>query len=396
MMKNDKPTRRVQLSRRDFLKVAAAAGWLVGCQSPLATLAPTSTQKPSVTPIPTDTPVPTDVPPPSPTIVPTSTDVPIPANTPVSSATPNSAVASPEQVMHWSDLVKIYPETNSKVVHTRHPGWEASVDVPGTFRQMLDASLTALTDIESADVAWATLFAPTERIAIKVNVIGSSSYWTHLSLVLAVAERLQSVGVPSKNIVIFDRDTAELRDAGYPVNRSEGAVQCYGTDGNETSGYKLLDTNIKLSNVLLDCDALINIPVLKHHGMAGISFAMKNHYGTFDKPWEFHRGKAIRQGMAALNALPAIKERTRLVIGDALRVIKSGWHAIIPGDSILMSFDPVAHDAVGLRVYSETMEADGRSATDAQGFATPWLDAATDIEVGTNNFDHIDVVELNL
>ncbi len=42
-----------------------------------------------------------------------------------------------------------------------------------------------------------------------------------------------------------------------------------------------MGNKINLANVLKECDALINIPVLKSHMMAGITFAMKNHYGSF-------------------------------------------------------------------------------------------------------------------
>jgi len=32
------------------------------------------------------------------------------------------------------------------------------------------------------------------------------------------------------------------------------------------------------------CDVIINMPILKDHQMAGVTFAMKNMYGTVDRP----------------------------------------------------------------------------------------------------------------
>jgi len=73
---------------------------------------------------------------------------------------------------------------------------------------------------------------------------------------------------------------------------------------------------VELSDVLLSCNALISVPVLKSHMLSGISFALKNHYGTCSNPGSLHRW--IGPSMAKLNALGPIVDRTRLIIGDAL------------------------------------------------------------------------------
>ncbi len=50
-----------------------------------------------------------------------------------------------------------------KVLHTRHAGvWSDKALEPGALRQMLDASITALTDLNDARPAWATPFRPHE------------------------------------------------------------------------------------------------------------------------------------------------------------------------------------------------------------------------------------------
>ncbi len=334
-----KPRLQQRISRRDFLKVAAA-GLLVGCnpaQQPDSTLPLAAT--------PTDSP---------------------------------STIKVP-----------------GKVVRTRHPGvWNGETLVPEAIRQMLDVSITKLTGVESANNAWAALFNPNERIAIKVNVIRTSDYWTHIPLVMAVTECLQEVGVPPEQIVIFDRATTELEDAGYPVNRDEPGVRCYGTDGDNTPGWTLMDTDIRLSDVLLNCDALINMPVLKAHTVAGCTFAMKNHYGTFNMPSRFH---TQIEAIADLNALPPIRDRTRLIIGDALTVCTFGWSNAVIGDSILMSFDPVAHDVVGLQVLYEAMEeSDGISFSGAANIASRWLKRGSELDLGISEPDGIQLLQVTL
>jgi len=56
--------------------------------------------------------------------------------------------------------------------------------------------------------------------------------------------------------------------------------------------------------------------------------------------------------MAELNKLPPIKDKTRLIIAQCWRPASNTnyawpyWEADYTGDSILMSFDSVAHDTV--------------------------------------------------
>jgi hypothetical protein len=347
------------ISRRDFLKLAAMAGLLAGCRH---------TQQ-------TET---------APTAVPTDS---APAVTPT--VTPAVNIRRP-------DVIKMYPDAPSKVVHTRHTGgWDGDELASNALRQMLDASITELTGQNDASEAWAALFSPSERIAIKVNTINTSHLWTHVPLVMAVTDCLQEAGVPAEQIFVFDRDTDELADAGFPLNRDGPGVRCYGTDGNFTAGWAVLDLDAQISDILLHCDALINMPILKQHTLSGITFAMKNHYGTFDKPGYFH-GERLVDGMAELNGLPPIRERTRLIIGDVLEIAKSGWKKAITGDSILMSFDPVAHDTIGLQLYSEAWTLEGGNPAISEKFAIPWLESGAALGLGANDLYNLELVNVNL
>ena len=341
------------ISRRDFLKIAAAAGLLAGC-SPI--------QQPDAPPVLSQVE--------GPTSAPTATPVP----------------TSPPQPLK---------KVPGRVVRARHAGvWEGDRLATDALRQMLDASIARLTGMENAGTAWAALFDPGEQIAIKVNTIQTSDYWTHVPLVLAVTECLQDAGVPAEKIVIFDRATAELRDANYPINQDGPGVRCYGTDDNYTAGWTIVDTDIMLSDILLNCDALINIPVLKAHDLSGFTFAMKNHYGTFNKPQNFHR--QVPRAIAELNALQPIRDRTRLIIGDALTACTLGWHSAVIGDSILASFDPVAHDLVGLQVLSQAMASNGVDPISAKSMGYRCLEQGAELGLGINEPDSIQWLEMNL
>lgn len=371
-----------KISRRAFIKLAAMAGLLAGCRPMEKLVTPTST------PAPTPTPARTTTPTPAPTTMPTA--VPTAAPTAAPTATPTAA---PTVAL---------PAEPGKVVHTHHAGvWDGEALVPEAIRQMLDASITELTGLHDAGEAWAALFDPSERIAIKVNAFRNSIIWTHVPLVMAVTECLQEMGVPDEQIVIFDYYTRELDTAGFPVNPDGPGVRCYGTDRNYTAGWQLVGRDVRLSDVLLSCDALINMPVLKSHMISGITFAMKNHYGTFDKPQNFHEPR-IGRAIAELNALPPIKDRTRLIIGDVLtaclRYANSWpyWESDFTGDSILMSFDPVAHDTVGLQMFSQLLTDDGGDPATAMNWANPWLEIGAELGLGTNDPDSIELVEVSL
>jgi hypothetical protein len=313
------------------------------------------------------------------------------------------------------EVLKFHPDAPSKVVHTHHVGaWtdaptagsladsaeENHLLAPEALREMLDASITELTGLEKARDAWAVLFSPEERIAIKVNAFRNGLIWTHAPLVTAVTDSLQEAGVPTEQIVIFDYYTRELEKAGFAINEDGPGVRCYGTESNYTQEGTVKGRDIELSDILLECDALINMPILKSHMIAGISFAMKNHYGSISSPSLLHSN--IGNAMAELNALSPIKDRTRLIIGDTLtacleyRGAYPYWSSDWTGDSILMSFDPVAIDTMALQMLERLLTDEGGSPASLLAMATPCLESAAALGLGTNDPENIDPVEVNL
>jgi len=367
-------------SRRAFLKLAAA-GALAGCVPEVA--APTELAPQSGA-------VQTEAPTAAPTATPTATE-------PVASPTRAATVppASPTPVVLPTETVAPLPSRGG-VVRVRHPGvWQGDALDPVALREMVDAAVARLMGRSEPAAAWAALFAPGERVAIKVNAISGSSYWTHAALALAVADRLQAAGVVPEQIVIYDRSTRELEDAGFPVNRDGQGVRCYGTDGDYRRPHTLLGTEIGLSAILEACDALINLPLLKAHGISGMSFALKNHYGTLDQPGRFHAPRIV-EALGELNALPSIAERTRLVIGDALSICTSGWHRAVEGDSLVVSRDPLAHEVVGLEMLASAIGEAGGDASFARAQTGAWLAHAAGVGLGVADPAAIELLDIGL
>lgn len=297
-----------------------------------------------------------------------------------------------------SDIMRVYPEGKSKVVQTRYTGvWTGEPPVlnEDVLRQMLDASITELTGLNKAPEAWAALFKPDERIGIKVNTLFPRDS-THASLVAGVTKSLREAGIPAEQIIIFDR--SGLEEAGYSINADGPGVRCSYTKYKEERPF--VEGTVRLSDILLECDALINVPILTGITFfgAGISFALKNHFGTFDRPRDFH-GEKFVAGVTELNNLPDIKDRSRLIIGDIL-ISKSYRSAygryVIAGNKILMSFDPVAHDSVGAQIANAAYAAEGKENPAVIKQAVPWLRRASEMGLGTASSENIDLVEINL
>jgi len=359
-----------KLTRKEFLRLAAAGlGTLVGGPS-LSACAP--------------------APPPAPTPLPSPTSP--PAVAPAVASTPSVPT------LRRPDVIKIGSAGKSAVVHTHHAGvWDGKNLLPAALNQMLDASITKLTGLNDAKEAWLSLFQPNERIALKVNSITTGV--THPALVLAVADRLQSAGIPAENIFIFDRYAYELKAAGYQMNLDGPGPRCVATGyGNYTRGWKLLGSDIQLSNVFLNCDAVINLPILKVAGQFGISFALKNHFGTFDRPYDYHT--PFVRALPQLNAIPAIRDRTRLVVGDLFTVKPLvdalGFRMVGTGDSILMSFDPVAHDAVGVQIASDVWSKQGKNPAAMLDWSGRWLRTCTDLGLGAHQPEAIQMIDVKL
>jgi len=260
------------------------------------------------------------------------------------------------------------------VVIVGHPravddNWRINASV---VQEMVDRAILEWSGTSSLQDAWAKILPglqDTHMIAIKVNCI-NRHLSTHPPVVHAIVESLRRFGVADHQILIWDRRKRELERAGFRLNRDSG-VQCFGTDW-EDIGYDEEERavveghRIKLSRILTQMsDHLINVPVLKDHNTSGVSLSLKNHYGSIplldDLPWSaltlkrMHAHRADPQ-IAHLNAAPAIRDKTRLVVCDALLGIYNGGPSGAPqwaNRQILVDDDPVAVDYHGLQIIED-------------------------------------------
>ena len=135
--------------------------------------------------------------------------------------------------------------------------------------------------------------------------------------------------------------------------------------------------------------------ILKQHRYIGISMALENHCGTFDKPAQFHA--AINSAMPVLSALLPIRERMRLIVGDLLKIVLGdGWAGQVQSDAIAVSTDPIVLDTASLLTFAKVIEADGTNSVSTIERASWWLASAAELELCMGDIERVELFEINL
>ena len=93
-------------------------------------------------------------------------------------------------------------------------------------RAMVNQLILSVTDRESVAAAWSTLVKPQDIVGIKIAATGGPSGATHRAVVEALIDGLRQAGVPAGNIIVWDRDTEELRAAGYLDREGRSTLPC--------------------------------------------------------------------------------------------------------------------------------------------------------------------------
>ena len=243
------------------------------------------------------------------------------------------------------------PSAPSKVVVARDAG--------GALK-LLDKAMQAFFDCDSPVEAWKQVVRPGEVVGLKVNCLSGRGNSTSVALVEAVAERLQQAGIARKNIVVWDRLNSDLEHAGFRPGARSGGIRYV---GNDEAGYEEeLSTfgsagSLVAKTLTRTADAVINLPVLKDHGIVGVTMALKNMFGAIHNPNKYHPNGGDPY-VADVSALPEIRRKVRLTICDAITAQYEGGPSYMPQwtwpfNGLLVASDPVALDTVGWRIIEE-------------------------------------------
>ncbi len=266
-----------------------------------------------------------------------------------------------------------------------------------------DLLKSAMENYFSSTRPWKLLFKPEDRVGIKVNCLAGKGISTSVELVDAIVENLLSADIRRENIIIWDRSNSDLEKAGYQIQTSSRAVKCYGNDhsGYTEDLYESLSIGSFLSNILVrQCTAVINVPVLKDHGIVGVTNALKNFFGAIHNPNKYH-SHVGDPFIADVNLLPEIRHKVRLTICDALTAQYEGGPPFMPQwawpcNSILIGTDMVAMDTVAWDIIERKRAEKGFPSLKAVGREPGYIRTAADADhrLGTNDRSKIDKIEL--
>jgi uncharacterized protein (DUF362 family) len=269
---------------------------------------------------------------------------------------------------------------------------------------LLDRAIATYTGHDKPVDAWKKIVPVGKVIGLKVNGLGGKGISTHAPLIMAVCERLQQAGVKPGEIIVWDRGARDLLACGLTISTDPSRIRVYGNDvaGYEEQGLAFGSAaNVKLAKILTrECAMVINLPVLKDHELAGVTFSMKNMYGVVEKPFELHAG-GCNPSVADLNCIPAIREKVRFTIGDAMSSVYNGGPGFKPEflwqpNALIVGEDRVAVDHTAWQMIERKRAEAGMPTLEAAKRPPRYITTAADQahNLGVNDPQRIHLMEV--
>lgn len=272
------------------------------------------------------------------------------------------------------NAISKYPHWGKVVVVKDDKATEGQKINQSIIKNMLAEAISVLTD----GGGWRSLFPnfkSGETVAIKVNCIARRMS-THWEIIEEIINGLKEVGFRPQDIIVYDTFSFLIQALKYELKTDPGNLRVMGTDQlkdsyDQSKPFDMQGHPAYLSRILTEATYIINAPVLKEHFEAGLTFALKNHVGSVDNAKKlFHeppepgnfihaflgRGRPIQERIALINAAPDIKEKTKLIVGDALFGIYQRGPDGGPQftyNGLIIGTDPVAVDHQARKIINE-------------------------------------------
>jgi uncharacterized protein (DUF362 family) len=243
------------------------------------------------------------------------------------------------------------------------------------IRRMLELGMKQLTGESSAEEAWRRFLHPTDVVGIKINPSGAPACCSSPEIVREVIRALESIGVPLRNIVVFDRYSYEIDMGSYQtllpagirvVGIEDGAFDVSGYDMqvySEANFFGEWETRSYMARMVArEFTKIINLPTAKDHSASGVTGCLKNlGYGTFNNVARSHREPYTYTDpfIGMLCTAEPLRSKSVLHIMDGMRMI---WHGgpltqlqnfILEGKTLFLGTDPVAVDSVELETIDK-------------------------------------------
>jgi uncharacterized protein (DUF362 family) len=308
------------------------------------------------------------------------------------SATAGDGMNAPVKVSGPGHLVKVHM-----------PGMRQGLfPNPKAARTMVDEAVTTLAGETDPGRAWLKFISPADRVGIKVNCLGTRMVSTMREVAFAIADAVRDAGVPDANIVIIDMFASNMMGGRYEVrsNPSKMRIMAHKDHGYQKSWINSGPARLKFSDIFLWTTAIINVPPIKDHDLAGVTCNMKNMtFGVVEKPHVNHN--TINESIPHIWALEEIRSRVRLNIIDGSTVLYDGGpkynpRALVSHECIYATTDPVAMDAYALELIELLRAENGLSTLATVKRPAKYLKLAEEMGIGIATRDRINLQTVEL
>ena len=256
------------------------------------------------------------------------------------------------------------------------------------FGEMLDRALTVLTRKPTTGEAWRSILRPDDVVGLKFNRSGQDALRTTSVVAdVIIASIVQAGWRPEQIVCIEAPSEVETRHGTTPA----------------LAGYQSKTTDFgsgadNLANVLEQVTALIDVPYLKSHNITGTTCCLKNlSHGLIKHPAKFH-ANGCSPFIADIVGLPQIRDKLRLCLVDAARVVfdkgpEPSAGCISDEGLLLASVDPVAVDSVATIVLNDVRRQNGLRPITGRGEQLAYVRDAQLAGLGVAEWTGIDLVE---
>jgi uncharacterized protein (DUF362 family) len=250
----------------------------------------------------------------------------------------------------------------------------AKVDVP-TVRDMMSRGIRGLTGEKNDRDAWAHFIEPKDVVGIKLNCSGAPNIRSAPEVVAGVVDNLIALGVPAKNIYLYERFLDQLSSVHYERYVPQGVnIVAVETPRGSMLGYDPKtyvevdffgedDTRSNMVRFVTErFTKIINVPNMKDHQAAGVTGCLKNiAYGNYSNVARSHNREKTNtfSFIGTLATVEPLRSRTVLQVMDGLRGV---WHGgpfseyakfrFFP-KQIVFGTDPVAVDRLLIDVIEK-------------------------------------------
>lgn len=269
-------------------------------------------------------------------------------------------------------------------------------------RHMLEHAMKELTGEKSAQAAWARFIEPRDIVGIKINPSGAPACCSSPEIIREIISAVQSLGVPPRNILVYDRYSYEIDIGSYqallpPGVRIVGIQEAF-TAGGEYEPNVYCDANFfgewetrsYMANIVAhEVTKIINVPTMKDHSASGVTGALKNlSYGTFNNVARSHRAphSFTNPLIGLMCTVEPLRSKSVLHIMDGMRQV---WHGgpltqvrdfIDQSGILLVATDPVAMDTIELEAIEKKRV--------ERGAPSLWLHDPNSITTSGDEFYH--------